>query len=81
MSSTLRGLAPHEGLELPMTKLAHTRPLMDPSRGPQAGKSRYPHSQDADSSPRAQGVLVLGFEAKPNGNYGAPRSPTVCGLG
>ena len=48
---------------------------------PQAGKHGDPRSQDADSSPRAQGALGLGFEAKPKGKCGAPRAPTGCGLG
>ena len=29
-------------------KMAHTRPLDEPRSGPQAGKSGYPCSQDAD---------------------------------
>ena len=52
-----------------------------PHRGPQAGKSGDPRSQNADSSPRAQGVLELGLAAKPKGKCGAPRAPTACGLG
>ena len=36
----------------------------EPHRRPQAGKSGDPHSQNADSSPRAQGVLGLGLAAK-----------------
>ena len=67
MPSALRGLAPHEGLEWLLLKMGRTRPLVEPHTGPQAGKSRYPHSQDADNSPRAQGMLVHGFEAKPKG--------------
>ena len=65
MSSSSRGLAPCEGLELLMLKLGRTRPSMEPRRGPQAGKSGDPRSQNADSSPRAQGALGLGFGAKP----------------
>ena len=80
MSSASRGLAPCEGLELLLSKLGHTGPLVEPRLGPQAGKSGYPRSQDADSSPRAQGVLVLGFEAKPKGKCGAPRAPIACRL-
>ena len=52
-----------------------------PRHGPQAGKSGDPRSQDADSSPRAQGALGLGFEAKPKVKHGAPRAPKACGLG
>ena len=61
VSSTSRGLAPREGLGLSTSKVGRTRPLMEPCRGPQAGKSGYPHIQNADSSPRAQGVLGHGF--------------------
>mgnify|MGYP000896335074 CR=1 FL=1 len=81
MSPASRGLAPREGLECLLVKMGRTRPLVEPRRGPQAGKSGDPRSQDADSSPRAQGALGLGFEAKPKGKCGAPRAPTACGLG
>jgi hypothetical protein len=81
VSSASRGLAPREGLELLSLKLGHTRPSMEPRRGPQVGKSGYPRSQNVDSSPRAQGALELGFEAKPRGKCGAPRALIACGLG
>ena len=81
VSSASRGLAPREGLELLLLKLGHTRPSTEPRHGLQAGNSGHPRSQDADSSPRAQGTLVLGFKAKPRGKCGAPRAPTACGLG
>ena len=61
MSSTSRGLAPRESLECLLVKMGRTGPLVEPRHGPQAGKSRDPRSQDADSSPRAQGTLGLGF--------------------
>ena len=77
MSSTSRGLAPREGLECLLVKMGHTGPLVEPRRGLQAGKSGYPRSQDADSSPRAQGTLKLGFKAKPKGKCGAPRALTA----
>ena len=80
MPSASRGLAPREGLECLLVKMGHTGPLVEPCRGPQAGKSGDLRSQDADSSPRAQGALGLGFEAKPMGKCGAPRAPTACGL-
>ena len=67
MSSASRGLAPREGLECLLVKMGRTGPLAEPRRGPQAGKSGDPRSQNADSSPRAQGALGLGFEAKPEG--------------
>ena len=72
MSSASRGLAPRKGLECLLMKMGRIGPLAKPRRGPQAGKSGDPRSQDADSSPRAQGALVLGFEAKPSGKCGAP---------
>ena len=81
MSSTPRGLAPREGLECWLMKTGRTGPLVEPCRGPQVGKSRDPHSQNTDSSPRAQGALGLGFEAKPKVKHGAPRAPKACGLG
>ena len=56
---------PREGLEWLLMKMGRTRPLVEPCPGPQAGKSGYPHSQDADSSPWAKGALGLGFEANP----------------
>ena len=77
----MRGLAPPEGLELSLQMMGRTRPLVEPRHGPQAGKSGYPRSQDADSSPRAEGALGLGFEAQPNGKCGASRALTACGLG
>ena len=80
MPSALRGLAPREGLERLLVKMGRTRPLVEPCRGPQAGKSWDPHSQNANSSPRAQGALVLGFEAKPKGKCGAARAPIAYSL-
>ena len=44
-----RGLAPREGLECLLVKMGRTGPLVEPRRGPQAGKSGDPRSQDADS--------------------------------
>ena len=78
-SSASRGLAPREGLVLLMLKLGHTRALMEPLHGPQAGKSRYPGYQNADSRPQDQGVLGLGFEAKPKGKCEASQAPIACG--
>ena len=49
VSSTLRGLAPREGLESLVLQLGRTGPLTEPRHGPQAVKSGYPRSQDADS--------------------------------
>ena len=78
--SASRGLAPREGLEWLPVKMGHSRPLDEPRPGPQAGKSGYPRSQDADSSPLAQGVLGLGFEAKPRVECGASWAPIAYGL-
>ena len=80
MSSASRGLAPREGLECLLVKMGRMGPLGEPRRGLQAGKPGDPRSQDADSSPWAQGALGLGFEAKPRGKCRAPRAPTSCGL-
>ena len=49
MSSTSRGLAPREGLECLLVKMGHTGPFAEPRRGPQAGKSGDPRSQNTDS--------------------------------
>ena len=81
MSSTSRGLAPREGLDSLLVKMGHTGLLAQPRRGPQAGKSGDPRSQNADSSPRAQGALRLGFEVRPKVKRGAPRALIACGLG
>ena len=81
MWSTSRGLAPREGLECLLVKMGHTGPLAEPRHGPQAGKSGDPRSQNTDSSPRAQGALGFGFEAKPRVKCGVLRAPIACGLG
>ena len=49
-SSASRGLAPREGLECLLVKMGHTGPLVEPRRGPQAGKSGDPRSQNADNN-------------------------------
>ena len=81
MSSTSQGLAPREGLECLLVKVGRTGPLVEPRRGPQAGKSGDPRSQNADSSPRAQGAPGLGLAEKRRGKREAPRAPIACGLG
>ena len=45
MLSASQGLAPREGLECLLVKVGRTGPLMDPRRGPQAGKFGDPHSK------------------------------------
>ena len=57
MASASRGLAPREGIECLLVKMGRTGPLEEPRLGPQAGRSGYPRSQNADSSPRTQGEL------------------------
>ena len=65
---------PRQGLALLVLKMGRTRPSMEPRGGLQAGRARYPRIQDADSSPRAEGTLGLGFQAKLKGKSGAPRA-------
>ena len=80
MSSASRGLAPREGLDSLLMKMGRTGLPAKPRRGPHAGKSGDPRSQNVDSSPRAQGVLGLGFKAKPRVKCGVPRAPIACDL-
>ena len=80
MSSASRGLAPHEVLALSLLKMGRTRPLLEPPRGLQVGKSGYPGSQNTDNIPWAQCTLTLGFEVKPKGKCEAPRVRIACGL-
>src|SRR3954469_14579874 len=77
----MRGLAPREGLELELMKMGRAGPPLEPRRRPQAGKFGDPRSQNADSSPRAQGARGLGLAEKRRGKREAPRAPTACGLG
>ena len=49
MSSTSRGLAPREGLGFVLVKMGRAGPPFEPRRRPQAGKSRDPRFQNADS--------------------------------
>src|SRR4051812_17374842 len=53
----------------------------EPRRRPQAGKYGDPCSQNADSSPRAQGAPELGRAGRRKGKGEAPRALTACGLG
>ena len=63
-----------------MTKMGHTACCLATLWA--AGRKVWdPRSQNADSSPRAQGALGLGFAAKPRAKFGAPRAPKACGLG
>ena len=81
MSSASRGLAPREGLDSLLMKMGRIGLLANPRHGPQAGKSRDPRSQNADSSPRAQGAPRLGRAERQKGKCEAPRALTACGLG
>ena len=81
MSSAPLGLAPHDGLECWLVKTGRTGPLVEPCWRPQAGKSWDPRSQNADSSPRAQGAPGLGLAEKQRGKREAPRALTAYGLG
>ena len=81
MSSVSRGLAPREGLESLLVKMGRTGPLAEPCRGPQAGQSGDPRSQNADSSPQAQGAREVGFAAKPSVKLEAPWAPKARDLG
>ena len=56
-----------------LVKMGRTGPLDEPRGGPRAGESGDRRSQNADSSPRAEGLLGLGFEAKLKGKCGALR--------
>jgi hypothetical protein len=62
---SLARLGPSRGTWRWLVKMGRPGLVKAPRHGPQAGKSGYPGSQNADSSPRAQGVLGLGFQAKP----------------
>ena len=80
-SSASRGLDPREGLGCFVGEDGPYGLLAPPRRGPQVGKFGDPCSQNADSSPRAQGAPRLGFVAKPRVKLKAPRSPKACGHG
>jgi hypothetical protein len=77
--SASRGSAPREGLGGSLMKMGHTKLVKEPRPGPQADKSGYPGSQNADSSPRAQGALGLGVDAKPMGEAEPPWALTTYG--
>ena len=65
-----------------LMKMGHAAsPPFEPRRRPQVGKFGDPRSQNADSSPRAQGALGLGHAGRRKGNGEAPRALTACGLG
>src|SRR3954466_5434990 len=62
-------------------KMGHAGPPFESRRGRQGGKYGDPHSQNADSSPRAQGAHGLGRAERRKGKGEAPRAVTACGLG
>ena len=49
MSPASQCLAPREGLESLLVKMGRTGPLAEPRHRPQAGKSGYPRSQNANT--------------------------------
>ena len=69
MSSAPQGLAPREGLELVLTKMGHTGPLLEPRCRPQAGKSGYPRSQNADRSNTFDVCNPMSAEARSEYRY------------
>lgn len=75
-----RGLDPREGPGCFVGEDGSYGPLAPPRRGPQAGMSGDPRSHNADSSPRAQGAIGLGFTVKPRVKIGAPWAPKAYGL-
>ena len=81
MSTAPRGLAPREGLGCVLMKMGRAGAPFEPRRRPQAGKSGDPLSQNADSSPWAQGASGLGRAERRKGKGEAPRALTACGLG
>ena len=81
MSHTSRGLATREGLGCLVDEDGPYGLLAQPRHGPQAGKSGDPRSQNADSSPRAQGARGLVLAEKRRGKHEAPRALIACGLG
>ena len=61
MSPASRGLAPHEGPECLLVKMGCTKPLVEPRRGPQAGKSGDPcRCQNRRISGRGSRTMHLG---------------------
>src|SRR3954470_10077530 len=68
-------------LNLVLMKMGHVGPPLEPRHRPQVGKSGDPHSQNADSSPRAQGAHGLGRAERQKGKGEAPRALTACGIG
>ena len=59
MSSASQGLAPREGLECLLVKMGRTRLLVEPRRGPQAGKSGDPVSRTPTVAPGPKARLNL----------------------
>ena len=91
MSSASRGLAPREGLGLLLLKLGHTRPLVEPCLGPQAGKSGHPGPRTPTAPappppwrPRSRGETLLPSrgefkEEEEEGGGSLPLSPGGAG--
>src|SRR4051812_9200250 len=68
-------------LSLVLMKMGRIGPPLEPRRRPQVGKSGDPCSQNADSSPRAQGAHGPGRAERRKGKGEAPWALTACGLG
>ena len=66
MSPPSRGLAPREDLECLLVKMGCTGPLVEPRRGPQAGKSGDPRSQDTDTGNAYEEDSVMKFLSYPS---------------
>ena len=73
MSSASRGSAPREVLECLLVKMGRTGPLAEPRRGPQAGKSGDPRSQNANT----HHPLLLPPLARPS--LYSPTPPVILG--
>ena len=74
-------LGPSRGSWVCVDEAGPCRAPFEPCRRPQAGKSGDPRSQNADSSPRAQGTPGLGRVGRRKGKSEAPRALTAYGLG
>lgn len=63
---------PPTGLNAAPPREAWFVPVRWAHPGPQAGRSGYPHSQNADNSPRARGVLGLASGRSLGGQHEVP---------
>ena len=80
MSPASRGLAPREGLQCLLVKMGRTRPLVEPRRGLQAGKSGDPRSQNADNhapGPKARSDLASRRSQESSPEHRRPQPPAA----